>query len=241
MAVAPALDTPLEHRIERTPFADDQERLAGEKYRRKFAAMNYRLDCNLEVIEQRLLGYVQRSRGHPYVDAREFHCDLVLVRDSLLGHGDRELADGDLKDLLRLSKSFGFHLAALDVRQESTRHTEAVAELLATCDVSDAYATLDEEAKLTLLSQLIHGEIACAIPRTELSESTSEVVELFFNIAELRSEVATERIGQYVISMTHEASHILEVTWIASLAGLCRCLRRLTTCSVLNGAEARIW
>ena len=138
-----------------------------------------------------------------------------------MGHGDRELADGDLKDLLRLSESFGFHLAALDVRQESTRHTEAVAELLATCDVSDAYATLDEEAKLTLLSQLIHGEIACAIPRTELSESTSEVVELFFNIAELRSEVATERIGQYVISMTHEASHILEVTWLASLAGLC--------------------
>ena len=80
-AVATALNTPLKHRIARAAFADDQERLAGEPYRRKLAAMRYRLSCNLEVIEQRLHGYVQRSRGHPYVDAEEFHCDLALIRD----------------------------------------------------------------------------------------------------------------------------------------------------------------
>jgi phosphoenolpyruvate carboxylase len=66
--------------------------------------------------------------GFACPDARAFLADPLINRDSLAGHGDEEVADLGLKNLTRLVAIFGFHLMALDVRQESSRRTEAVAE-----------------------------------------------------------------------------------------------------------------
>ena len=56
--------------------------------------------------------------------------DLQLIYDSLIADGDANMADARLKDLMRLVETFGFYLMHLDIRQESTRHTEAVSEIL---------------------------------------------------------------------------------------------------------------
>jgi phosphoenolpyruvate carboxylase len=79
---------------------------------------------------------------------------LHLIRDSLISHGDTEVANREVLDLIRLVETFGFHLLQLDVRQESNRHSQAVAEVLRQALDID-YEALDEAARLELLSDAI--------------------------------------------------------------------------------------
>ncbi|NIU06272.1 MAG: phosphoenolpyruvate carboxylase, partial [Gammaproteobacteria bacterium] len=83
----------------------------------------------------------------------EFLEDLHVIRESLTGHGDKNVADRELKDLIRLVETFGFFLAHLDVRQESSRHTEAVAEILGTHGIQ--YLEQSEAQRLQTLAELL--------------------------------------------------------------------------------------
>ncbi|MBT8442990.1 MAG: phosphoenolpyruvate carboxylase, partial [Gammaproteobacteria bacterium] len=204
----------------RAAFADEPDRFAHEPYRRKIAVLNYRLRCNLRLIEQRLQGYSQGQQEHPYGRAQEFLDDLYAIRDSLRQHGDGTVANGQVKDLIRLVETFGFHLATLDVREESSRHTAAVDDLLRAAEVFAGYADAGEDERISILRRLLSEQAVTRIPERRLSDSTQQVLDVFFTIAEVRAETGTAAIGQYVISMTHQASHVLEVLWLASLAGL---------------------
>jgi phosphoenolpyruvate carboxylase len=120
--------------------------------------------------------------------------------------------------LIRLVETFGFYCLRLDVRQESTNHTEAVAELFKQIDVD--YETLDETSRLALLDKTIKDPIGIDSHDTSLSEATQETLELFRVMAQMREEISHKAFGSYVISMTHEASHVMEVMLMARLAGL---------------------
>ncbi|MFQ5609243.1 MAG: phosphoenolpyruvate carboxylase [Woeseiaceae bacterium] len=214
------LNSPADRLMARAAFAGEPDRFANEPYRRRFALVNYRLRCNLKLVEQRLQGYVHGKQEHPYACAQEFLDDLYAIRESLEQHGDRNLANGRLKDLIRLVETFGFHLASLDIREESSRHTAAVDELLRAAGIVDGYATAGEDDRLAILGGLLSNQATSQIPERQVSESTREVLDVFYTIAEIRAETGTPAIGNYVISMTHEASHVLEVLWLASRAGL---------------------
>ena len=82
----------------------------------------------------------------PYANAAEFAADLDLITGALTQQGAGLLADGRLKNLRRAVSIFGFHLAAIDLRQSSDMHAETVAELLAKAGVVADYQSLDEAA-----------------------------------------------------------------------------------------------
>ncbi|MFW2405443.1 MAG: phosphoenolpyruvate carboxylase [Gammaproteobacteria bacterium] len=214
------LDSPSDRLMARAAFADEPDRFQCEPYRRKIVLINYRLRCNLKRIEQRLQGYEHGKQEHPYDSAQGFFDDLCLIRDSLRQHGDGNLADGQLKDLIRLVETFGFHLASLDVREESSQHSAAVDELLRVAGVTGGYAEAGEDERLEILAGLLSNKTALRIPDRSLSEATQKVLDVFYTIVEIRAEIGAPAIGHYVISMTHHASHVLEVLWLASLAGL---------------------
>ena len=88
------------------------------------------------------------NAGRPagYRPEEEFIHDLQLIRDSLISHGDGDAANAELLDLIRLTRTFGFYLARLDIRQESTVHTEAVAELLSQLGIEQNYAGIGRTA-----------------------------------------------------------------------------------------------
>ncbi len=207
-----------ERLLARAAFPDDPERFAGEPYRRKLLLMTYRLRCNLEAVEQRLQGYTGGGATHRYANAGEFVDDLHAIRDSLRAHGDANLVGGSLKDLIRLAETFGFHLMSLDVREESSRHSAAVAELLG--GVEPGYAELSEADRLTLFERLLAQTDTFEVRESTLSDDTRGVLEVFYTIGEMRRELGAQAIGSYVISMTHQASHVLEVAWLAGLTGL---------------------
>jgi phosphoenolpyruvate carboxylase len=210
-------------------FQDNPERFGNEPYRRKLYLMRYRLERNLMEIKACLDGRPFAAHEDRYHGAQEFLDDLYLIRDSLVSHGDASIAGGELRDLIRLVETFGFFLVHLDLRQESGRHGAAVSEILAALPNPVDYASLDEAGRMAALSRLI-AQDALHIDRSGLSADTRETLEVFEVMARLREEISPECFGNYVISMTHHASHVMEVMLLARLSGLAGCRERRWFC-----------
>ncbi len=192
-----------------------------ELYRRKLFIMAARLRLNLATIDQRIENPEQAvdARLGDYSTEDELMHDLQLVRASLLADGDENVADADLQDLVRLVETFGFFLMHLDIRQESTRHTAAISEILRLLPGATDYDALDEAARQRLLTDGLVGTPP-AIDRSRLSSETRETLEVFDVMMHMQDEISLRAFGNYVISMTHTASHILEVMYLAWLSGL---------------------
>lgn len=200
-------------------FAGQPDRYRQEPYRRKLAIMRYRLRRNLACIQRAIEGADDDALAWGYASAQEFLADLYLIRDSLIAHGDEGSANEALTDLIRLVETFGFHLLRLDVRQESGRHSQAVAEIFASALGID-YLALDEAQRLQLLATALTNPAAAAYDPACLSDETHETLRVFHLIARMRRVLGPDCFGRYVISMTHAASHVMEVMFLASLAGL---------------------
>ena len=192
-------------------------------YRRKVAFMRYRLQLNLNKVRALIDGSYENADHyqHAYTNEEHFLKDLYLIRDSLYGHGDQRIADFVLDDFIRLVESFGFYLLHLDVRQESTRHTEAVAEILQQIDDTQDYTALSEDKRIDLLAKLIENPPGdFKLDTSALSDLHKETVEVLAVMKRMVKEISPNAFGSYVISMTHQASHVMEVMFLASLMGL---------------------
>ncbi len=200
-------------------MGQNQRRYVHEPYRRKLAIIRHRLGANLERVRARIDGG-EADRPQGYADEQELLADLYLIRDSLIGHGDANAADGPLKDLIRLVESFGFHLMQLDIRQESGRHTQAVIELFARQAGAPLYEAFSEEQKLIALAEAISHPHPFHVDKGTLTSETRETLEVFEVFARMRAEVSEQAFGAYVISMTHSATHVMEAMLLARLAGL---------------------
>jgi phosphoenolpyruvate carboxylase len=202
----------------RSAFADNPNRFSHEPYRRKLHLMHYRLELSLRTIKNQLDGNDRERFEGRYRTEDEFLTDLRIIYDSLCSHGDENIANKDLLDLIRLVETFGFFLAHLDIRQESTRHTEAVSEILQANGID--YAALDETARMNKLAELLGNHDDIELNKPAYTEPTRETVEVFEVMAQMQLEISKHAFGSYVISMTHAASHIMEVMFLASLSGL---------------------
>jgi phosphoenolpyruvate carboxylase len=202
-------------------FADAPRRYLHEPYRRKLGFMRHRLKLNLAAINRRMEDPSIDPAELPvgYTGEQAFLQDLLLIRDSLIANNDARLAEGRLKDLIRLVETFGFFLMYLDIRQESARHTDAVCEICRTLTEPVDYAALDETARQAFLTQAI-GSTPPVLRRETLSDGTRQTLEVFDVIRRMQHEVSENAFGNYVISMTHTASHVIEVMYLAWLAGL---------------------
>jgi phosphoenolpyruvate carboxylase len=199
--------------------AEYPARFPEEPYRRKLYVMGLRL----RQAERRGLAWLEGHDWDPAVSGYEreedFRRDLALIRDSLTSHGDGSASNTELLDLIRLQRTFGFYLARLDVRQESTVHTEAVSDILANLGIEQDYARLDEQQRLQLLGELIENPPLIAA-RGALAPMTREVLSVFDVIGEMQDLVSPMVIGRYVVSMAHQASDVMHVMFLASLCGL---------------------
>jgi len=220
-AISDALDADIEasEQCYAGAFNAKPDRFLNEPYRRKLYMMRHRLQDNLSLLQQYFRpDQENRALGLAYANETELLADLRLIYDSLVANGDKAIADAELNDLIRLVETFGFYLYHLDVRQESTRHSQAIAELLKVTGLQQDYLQLDEDGRRRLLTELLSRDSLPALP--ELSGDNQEVLSVFKLMRRLHNEVSSKAFGSYVISMTHEASHILEVLTLGRFAGL---------------------
>jgi phosphoenolpyruvate carboxylase len=139
-------------------FKNTTQDFAKEPYRRKFKIIRYRLDQRLKVINQ-LKNNNQPEVEHAYQSEQELLDDLYVIRDSLISDNDLILSDFGLNDFIRLVETFGFHLVNLDIREESTNHTNAISDVLNVSSQID-YASLDEKSRINELEKFIKSDIS---------------------------------------------------------------------------------
>ena len=201
-------------------FKERPNHFSTEPYRRKLFIMRSKLRYRLEQIEAKIKGQRAPSNYSGYQSEDDFCRDLKLIQDSLCSHNDCEVAFGPLKNLLRLTETFGFFLEHMDIRQESNHHTDAVTELLQIMELESDYTSLSEDKKMALLSQLIDQNELPRFNPGDLSEASINIVQVFDIVLRLRREISPKLFNQYVISMTHTASHVMEVMFLSRLSGL---------------------
>jgi phosphoenolpyruvate carboxylase len=190
-----------------------------EPYRHKLVLMKYRMERSLWRVNRLIAGENEPLDSLAYLSAAEFLNDLRGIDVSLRGHGDADVAGQDLADLIRLAETYGFHLMQLDVRQESGRHSDAVADIFRAALGLD-YATLDEAQRLQVLGEAIAAPGGLMYDRAALSSLTRQTLEVFETMARMRREIGGDCFGKYVISMTHHASHVMEVLLLAVQCGM---------------------
>ncbi len=199
-------------------FEDTTQDFAKEPYRRKLKIIRYRLKERLNAIKQ-LKNKDNINSPHAYNSEKELLNDLYLIKDSLISDNDNILNDFGLNDFIRLVETFGFYLVNLDIREESTNHTNAISEILKNQDNTD-YDQLDESSRISSLENVIKSSLTLDDIYPSLSDETKKVLDVFTVMKELRNEVSEHAFGNYVISMTHHASHVFEVLALAKLCGL---------------------
>ncbi len=234
-AVGDALGESLAADAERFPTMVDEtrERYPDEPYRQKLRLMRERLDRVDDV----------RPGGYP--DAGAFLEDLDVIAASLSADGQGAVRDSSVEPLRRQVDTFGFALAALDLRDHRENHTEAVAEAVGVEGVD--YRGMDEDERVAFLTEAILQDtpVLDVEDPGDVSETATRVIRRFRAFADWQAEYGAQAIDTYCISMTEEPSHVLEVLFLAdqvdvvSLPDHCGVdvVPLLETESALNGAE----
>jgi len=201
---------------------DPHPQRADEPYRRALTGLYARIAATARELDH--LEAMRHAVGEaaPYASPDEFAADLDTIHRSLCEHNSALLARGRLRHLRRAVSVFGFHLASVDLRQNSEVHERVVAELLAAARPGVDYRELDEEARVELLT----GELATArllsSPFVACSDETRGELAICRAAAEVRRRYGDASIVNYVISKTDDVSDVLEVALLLREVGLLR-------------------
>ncbi|MBM6576853.1 phosphoenolpyruvate carboxylase [Microvirga sp. SRT01] len=199
-----------------------------EPFRRALSGIYARLAATYQALTGKGAPRPGALRGARYPDPQAFRADLVTLARALATMGAIKGGDGALRSsgalgrLVRAVDVFGFHLAALDLRQNSAVHERVVAELLAVAGVDADYLALDEAARIALLRR----ELASPRPLTSrfhaYSDETASELAIVQAAAEAHARYGPAAIGIYIVSMAKSVSDLLEVHLLLKEAGLYR-------------------
>ncbi|MBL8309432.1 MAG: phosphoenolpyruvate carboxylase [Burkholderiales bacterium] len=202
---------------------DDSRFRIDEPYRRALVGMYSRLAASY----RSLTGHAPTRAPHnvdaaPYATPDELADDLDTIAESLGGHGSGMIADARVLPLKRAVETFGFHLAPVDLRQNSAVHETVIAELLAGCGVCANYAALSEDDKVALLSRELESPRLLASPYTRLSETALSELAIFRRAADVHARFGSAALPRMIISKGESVSDLLEVATLCKEVGLAR-------------------
>lgn len=156
-----------------------------------------------------------------YKTAKEFKDDLLIIKQSLLDNGDDALLTGDFSELLQAVDVFGFYLATIDMRQDSSVNEACVAELLKSANIVDDYSALSEEEKVkVLLKELQEDPRTLSSTNAEKSEQLQKELAIFQTARYLKDKLGDEVIKQHIISHTESVSDMFELAIMLKEVGL---------------------
>jgi phosphoenolpyruvate carboxylase len=201
---------------------DPHPQRADEPYRRALTGLYARIAATARELDHLEAMRHAVGKAAPYASADEFAADLDTIHRSLCEHNSALLARGRLRHLRRAVGVFGFHLASVDLRQNSEVHERVVAELFAAARPGVDYLALDEEARVAALTDELATARLLSSPFVDYSDETRGELEICRAAAEVRRRYGDASIVNYVISKTDGVSDVLEVALLLREAGLLR-------------------
>jgi phosphoenolpyruvate carboxylase len=193
-----------------------------EPYRRAITGMYARLAATAAAFGHGDVARHAVGEAPAYDSVEEFSGDLSVLHRSLVSNGSGALARGRLRSLRRAVDVFGFHLASLDLRQNSDVHQRVVAELFEKAVPGTAYETLSEEQRAALLLEELRTPRLLTSPYLEYSQETTTELAIVHEAAQAHRLYGQAVVPNYVISKASDPSDILEVALLLKEAGLLR-------------------
>ena len=188
-----------------------------EPYRKALNTIKNRLCAS----KSSILGEGTQIQAQAYPDAETFKADLNLVLAALKSDGKESHTLAPLESLIVCVEIFGFHLASIDLRQDSSINEACVAELLAQAKVEEAYSQLDEASKVQcLLHQLTLEPRRLSSSLNQASEILHREMAIYQAVADLQNRLGHRIIKRHIISHTTSVSDLLELALLFKEVGL---------------------
>lgn len=198
---------------------DDSPFRTDEPYRRAF----YYIESRLVHTEKELLGIIDKNifiKPHDlenldnipiYNNPQEFKSDLETIKASLDEDHDQAVTHSFFTQILEAIDVFGFHLATIDMRQDSSVNEACVAELLKSAGICDNYSDLSEKEKVELLlSELENDPRNLHANNKPKSELLQKELKIYKTARQLKDRLGEDVIKQHIISHTESVSDMLE-------------------------------
>jgi len=192
-----------------------------EPYRRAIVGMYARLAATAWELDKLEAPHQPVGPAPAYASVKDFRADLEIIFNSLSENGSAALARGHLRALRRAVDVFGFHLASLDLRQNSDVHERVVAELVDAAGLGD-YRAIDESARVALLLCELDNMRPLSSPHLSYGEETANELAMLNVAADAHRRYGREAMPNYVISKADSVSDILEVAVLLKEVGLLR-------------------
>jgi phosphoenolpyruvate carboxylase len=166
-----------------------------------------------------------RTAAGSYAFAEELAADLAVLRDALVEVGARRLADFDVRPVLRAVQVFGFHLAQLDIRQNSLFHSKALSQLMDAAGLDGSqWEEWTEVERLRFLEKELRSPRPFLHGTASAGPEADAVLDCFRVLAAHIARCGADGIGALIVSMTRRLSDLLIVYVLAREAGLTRSL-----------------
>ena len=192
-----------------------------EPYRRAIVGMYARLAATAWALDKLEAPHPPVGPASAYASVDDFKADLDTIFDSSSENGAGPLARGHLRALRRAVDVFGFHLASLDLRQNSDVHERVVAELVEAAGLGD-YRALDESGRVALLVRELGNMRPLSSPHLSYGEETANELAMLDVTADAHRRYGPRSMPNYVISKADSVSDILEVAVLLKEVGLLR-------------------
>jgi len=199
---------------------DDSPHRTDEPYRRALTEIYARLAATHVALTGMASPRPARFEAMPYDSPDAFRAELAVLHDSLVATHGEVFADDSLTQLITAVDIFGFHMATVDLRQNSDVHERVVADLFKVAGVEADYSALDEEGRIALLSaELASGRLLFS-PYATYAEETLKERSILEAAARGLARFGPQAIRTHIVSKTDAASDLLEVYLLLKEVGL---------------------
>jgi phosphoenolpyruvate carboxylase len=216
MPVPPSFRAALEKELAASGEGDEiAARNPGEVFRQYLACMLRKLDVMVTGAERGEI--VTSPEGYASADA--LANDLRRMEDALSSSGSVSLAATLVRPVRREVESFRFSTVRLDVRENTTKLSAALADLWRQANPGDLPDHNSETWRRWLTAELSRP-LSRDARAPELPPESAETLGMFQLVRQLREEIDREAFGSFVLSMTRSVSDVLGAYLLAKHAGL---------------------
>ncbi|MGE5429336.1 MAG: phosphoenolpyruvate carboxylase [Methylococcaceae bacterium] len=173
----------------------------------------------VSIVEGHIKDYKEETISYQY--PHELVADLYILQRALINHHASEIAFADVSEAIRIVNTFGFHLAKLDIRQNSHFHELALSQLLQTAQMNDEeYLNLDLNERLSFIDRELRSTRPFAHPNMAMGNEARATVDCYSVLSEHINKYGTEALGSLIVSMTRNVSDLLTVYLLEREVGL---------------------
>ncbi len=150
-----------------------------------------------------------------YKSCKDLQQDVKFLRDILVKNGMGNLAYDILFPLERIIDCFGFHLAKLDIRQNSAFHDKAISQILKTNGEEDyEFKNWSEDRRVAFLNQQLKNSELITDASLSYGDEADNVLDCYRVVYNHISNYGEGGIGSFIVSMTRNLSDLLVVYFL---------------------------